>query len=433
MKLNKILLAASMALLSVGANAQDFFPEDVRIYINPGHGSWGGANNRHMPTIGHSPINNEDPDTTDFFESNTNLEKGLSMLYKLIDYGCPFDPELNQENDNPNRIGAALDLSQGVVMSRVKNGPYPFAWVNGVDPDSDNDFSRNLTEIAEEVETNMFDVFISIHSNAGNADAQNINYLAFLYRTNKGANGNDCLALCNTGWDQRIQDRHTQWTVYDNPVAEGNVKISTGNYIVLAHSVPGYLVEGYFHTYQPARHRAMNFDVDRVEGHDYARGVADYFMWEKEETGNIYGIVRDDTNPLVHDLYVYNPKTPDKFAPLNDVDVTLKKDGEVVGTYKTDINYNGAFVFMNVEAGDYTVEFAHPDYEGGEPIAVTVEPATTSYPTAFLKSTSGVEEIEADLNAPVEYYNLQGIKVANPQGGVFIKLQGEKATKEYIK
>ena len=433
MKLNKILLAASMALLSVGANAQDFFPEDVRIYINPGHGSWGGANNRHMPTIGHSPINDEDPDTTDFFESNTNLEKGLSMLYKLIDYGCPFDPELNQENDNPNRIGAALDLSQGVVMSRVKNGPYPFAWVNGVDPDSGNDFSRNLTEIAEEVETNMFDVFISIHSNAGNADAQNINYLAFLYRTNRGANGNDCVALCNTGWDQRIQDRHTQWTVYDNAVADGTVKINTGDYFVLAHSVPGYLVEGYFHTYQPARHRAMNFDVDRVEGHDYARGVADYFMWEKEETGNIYGIVRDDTNPLINELYTYNPKTPDKYAPLNDVDVTLKKDGEVVGTYKTDINYNGAFVFMNVETGDYTVEFAHPDYEGGEPIAVTVEPATTSYPTAFLTKTSGVEGIEADLNAPVEYYNLQGIKVANPQGGVFIKLQGEKATKEYVK
>ena len=228
MKLNKILLAASMALLSVGANAQDFFPEDVRIYINPGHGSWGGASNRHMPTIGHSPISDEDPDTTDFFESNTNLEKGLSMLYKLVDYGCPFDPELNQENDNLARVGAALDLSQGVVMSRVKNGPYPFAWVNGVDPDSDNDFSRNLTEIAEEVETNMFDVFISIHSNAGNADAQAINYLAFLYRTNKGANGNDCLALCNTGWDQRIQDRHTQWTVYDNAVADGTVKINTG-------------------------------------------------------------------------------------------------------------------------------------------------------------------------------------------------------------
>lgn len=433
MKLNKILLAASMTLLSMGANAQDFFPEDVRIYINPGHGSWG-PSNRHMATIGHFPISSENPDTTDFYESNTNLHKGLAMLYKLIDYGCPFDPELNQENSNPNRIGAALDMSQGVVMSRVKSGPYPYETVNGVSPNDDNDFNRNLVEISEEVETNMFDVFVSIHSNATNADGQYTNYLAIYYRTNRGANGNDCRLLCNTAWDQRIQDRHTQWNNYDYPVADGDVKVLTGDYIVLGHSVPGYLVEGYFHTYQPARHRAMNFDVDRVEGHDYARGVADYFMWEKEETGNIYGIVRDDTNPLEHELYVYNPKTPDKFAPLNDVDVTLKKDGEVVGTYKTDINYNGAFVFMNVEAGDYTVEFAHPDYEGAEPIAVTVEAAKTSYPTAFLKNTSGVDGITADENeAPATFYNLQGVKVANPSNGVFIKVQGEKAEKLFVK
>ena len=46
---------------------------------------------------------------------------------------------------------------------------------------------------------------------------------------------------------------------------------------------------------------------------------------------------------------------------------------------------------------------------------------------------ASVESIEADLNTPIEYYNLQGIKVANPQGGIFIKLQGNKATKELIK
>lgn len=433
MKLNKILLAASMTLLSLGVSAQDFFPEDVRIYINPGHGSWG-PSNRHMATIGHSPISSEDPDTTDFYESNTNLQKGLSMLYKLVDYGCPFDPTLNQENSNPNRIGAALDMSQNVVMSRVKSGPFPYKTVNGVSPNDDNDFNRNLVEIAEEVEENMFDVMVSIHSNATNADGQYTNYLAFYYRTNCGASGPDCQLLCNTAWNQRIKDRHTQWNSYDFPVEEGDAKILTGNYIVIGHSVPAYLVEGYFHTYQPARHRAMNFDVDRVEGHDYARGVADYFMWEKEETGNIYGIVRDDTNPLEHELYNYNPKTPDKYAPLNDVNVTLKKDGEVVDTYKTDINYNGAFVFMNVEAGDYTVEFSHPDYESGEPVAVTVESATTSYPTAFLSKVSGIKEININENdTPATYYNLQGLKVANPQGGVFIKLQGEKAEKTYIK
>ena len=41
---------------------------------------------------------------------------------------------------------------------------------------------------------------------------------------------------------------------------------------------------------------------------------------------------------------------------------------------------------------------------------------------------SAIEEIAAD-NAAVEYYNLQGVKVANPENGIFVKKQGGKATK----
>ena len=42
---------------------------------------------------------------------------------------------------------------------------------------------------------------------------------------------------------------------------------------------------------------------------------------------------------------------------------------------------------------------------------------------------SAVSEIEADENAAVEYFNLQGVKVANPEKGIFIKRQGEKTFK----
>ena len=48
-------------------------------------------------------------------------------------------------------------------------------------------------------------------------------------------------------------------------------------------------------------------------------------------------------------------------------------------------------------------------------------------------SGSGVEDIELGSDAPTEYYNLQGVKTANPQGGIFIKVQGCKATKVNIK
>ena len=43
--------------------------------------------------------------------------------------------------------------------------------------------------------------------------------------------------------------------------------------------------------------------------------------------------------------------------------------------------------------------------------------------------TTAITEINADANAPVEYFNLQGIRVANPENGVFIRRQGNTVTK----
>lgn len=43
-----------------------------------------------------------------------------------------------------------------------------------------------------------------------------------------------------------------------------------------------------------------------------------------------------------------------------------------------------------------------------------------------------VEEIE-DENAPVEYFNLQGMKVENPENGMFIRRQGKKVQKIIIR
>jgi hypothetical protein len=48
---------------------------------------------------------------------------------------------------------------------------------------------------------------------------------------------------------------------------------------------------------------------------------------------------------------------------------------------------------------------------------------------------SGVNNVEVvdNENAPVEYYNLQGVRVVNPQNGLYIKRQGNKATKVLVK
>lgn len=52
-----------------------------------------------------------------------------------------------------------------------------------------------------------------------------------------------------------------------------------------------------------------------------------------------------------------------------------------------------------------------------------------------LDSDSSVEILDSsveDSNAPVEYFNLQGVKVTNPSGGVFIRRQGSKSSKVLI-
>ena len=42
---------------------------------------------------------------------------------------------------------------------------------------------------------------------------------------------------------------------------------------------------------------------------------------------------------------------------------------------------------------------------------------------------TGVESVIAGENAPVEYYNLQGVKETRPENGIFIRKQGSKTTK----
>lgn len=49
------------------------------------------------------------------------------------------------------------------------------------------------------------------------------------------------------------------------------------------------------------------------------------------------------------------------------------------------------------------------------------------------KKDAGINNITVDENAPVVYYNLQGVQVANPENGIYIRRQGNKATKVLVK
>ena len=108
---------------------------------------------------------------------------------------------------------------------------------------------------------------------------------------------------------------------------------------------------------------------------------------------------------------------------------------------ETKTNFNGTvgdvtYTFRNnfadvasVEAGVYNVKLAvsyYVDKNNNETLQL--------YPIEYTAITeTGIDGVIVDENAPVEYYNLQGVRVANPENGLYIRRQGNKATKVLVK
>ena len=63
----------------------------------------------------------------------------------------------------------------------------------------------------------------------------------------------------------------------------------------------------------------------------------------------------------------------------------------------------------------------------------TTRISTITVNYAVGEGTSQVENVVADQDAVVEYYNLQGVRVAEPQNGLYIRRQGNTATKVLVK
>ncbi|MBQ7684097.1 MAG: N-acetylmuramoyl-L-alanine amidase [Bacteroidaceae bacterium] len=398
--------------------------QNKRVYLNPGHGSWG-PDDRPMPTIPYPMLSTTGrPDTCGFYESNTNLWKALECGARLKKNG-----------------------HFTVKFSRVKNGPYPYR------KGASNEFryNRSLSEISAEVDTWGADMFLSIHSNAA-SEGSLINYPLFLYRgydSQESAAGSK--AMAQAIWPRLTEAMHAGFEVMTYYKTSTNIRGDidfyhsswtndrgiTGYLGVLHHLTPGFLSEGYFHTYQPARHRALNQDWCRQEGIRYYRGIIDYFGVNDEKLGCIMGQLHDRIQKS-SSLEYFNacPDTPDEYLPANGVLVRLKNsDGEVVSTYVTDQNYNGIFVFNDLEPGRYFIEMKADGYvtRKGRVNSTTVKADATAYKTIEMfrgNSTPFDDEvgIEIPASTPREescdaVYDLSGRRLPDGQlpRGIYIR------------
>ena len=415
--MKKIFMILAAALLCMSMSAKDL--TGIKFYVNPGHGSFG-PNDRPMATIPYPNLPTTGmPDTCGFYESNTNMHKAIYLGEKLKAMGAE------------------------VMYSHTECGPWPYEMKNGDYPDytynkggtianpelgwqySDGyyahpdyeKYNRNLVEITEEVEANNIDYFISIHSNA-NTEGSTANFPLMLYRgpdnysTANSVDGADyvegsyekakaCneekLKIMKAGIDvasSTALNIRGDWNFYGSSSnrTHANGKTYKGYLGVMKHGASGFLSEGYFHTYQPARHRALNADYCHMEGLDYYRGIINYYGADKETVGYIVGTVKDQYNKMSHKLYTYTPKSNDQWVPCNGAEVILKKGGVEVARYNVDTMYNGIFVFEGLEPGDdYSLDancdgFFPLDDQYKVPFSVKAN--ETTYPMIYLVDTT---------------------------------------------
>lgn len=116
--------------------------------------------------------------------------------------------------------------------------------------------------------------------------------------------------------------------------------------------------------------------------------------------------------------------------------VVIKEEGAANWNQLFEIPAPAAFSWNWIDAKESLSAYAGKKIQIGFRYVSTASVAGTwevKNMTVKDTATSGVAEVEAAENAEVVYYNLQGVKVAEPENGLYIKVQGNKATKVLVR
>lgn len=127
---------------------------------------------------------------------------------------------------------------------------------------------------------------------------------------------------------------------------------------------------------------------------------------------------KDVTTALVNNVITIKNVVLEEASPAGKENFTATSEG-------VELSFRNNYTLESVAAGTYDIT-----------VVVTIfndEPSlyVTKYETA---GGAGINDITLDENAPVEYYNLQGVRIAEPAAGqIVIRRQGNNVSKVYVK
>ena len=308
-----------------------------RVFINPGHGGHD-SDDRHMPTwvVGRQ-------DTVHYYESNSNLTKGLALVEILHNKG--YETAISRKTNNTEDD---LDLFE-IVSLAANSGA---------------------------------DVFFSIHSNAAGIEKK-LNFPLGLYRgwdgqpVVEGSLKLSELVMKYAAKNQLAVWTHKQrsngdWSFYD-----WGYKVGLG--VLRFNKLPGMLSEGSFHDYLPERERLLNNGYCWLEAWNQSQAFDEYFGRKgKFQNGAIAGTVRwSDMDRMDEDKRVFDE---DKLLPVNGAMLRVYNGrGSLSRIYTVDNQDNGVFVLTNLPPDKYKLELYYGDDMLYESTKVKVKKNQTAY------------------------------------------------------
>lgn len=311
-------------------------PSDLIIYINPGHGGHE-SNDRNVVIY---PYLQGDPEG--FWESNSNLDKGLMLRDMLQAKGIT------------------------VYMSRVTNT-------------ADDDL--NLSTIDALANKTKADFFFSIHSNATGTSSR-VNFPLMLYRGyDKEPVRPNNMKMSDLLGPLLYENQSTIWTNNYSVRGDWSFYHSWGDKVGLGVlrtlTIDGMLSEGSFHDYIPETYRLMNREFKWLEAWHFYKAVDALYGLEPDTKGAIIGRINDSR--MLRDVN-YVRFQDDKLVAIHKAKVELFDEAGTnkIAEYTTDDLYNGIYGFTDVEPGNYTVKVSEPEHYSTE-LKVTVTADKISY------------------------------------------------------
>lgn len=362
--MKKVILTTALALCCVTTiGAADMTGK--KVYINPGHGGyWNGgtieqvtdaAGNVITPRKGNDRFVATIPFPTEseagYWESKSNLVKGLELKRLLEAAGCEVKMSRTTNTEADDKDLKSIGLEANAYLGAAA--------------------AVNPNNVA----------FISVHSNALGSNG-GVNYFLNLYNMDADGLGKNATYMAlgqhmATNSASLLMDNDiTVWSPTAPKIWEDD-KFLGYTLGVLRHlNVPGFLVEGSFHDYQPETHRLLNDDYCKLAAYNMYRYFCEYFGADKPTTGVVAGAVKHDQMVIKEKQFKNWVKgTHDRFYPINGATVTLlDANGNPLKTYTTDNYYNGVYVFWDVTPGAYKVKIEAPGFDA-QTIDVTVNAA----------------------------------------------------------